>query len=380
MTSKRSHQPQVARLYRTGTVIFIGISLLVSGSIVAIALSGTTVAITVGMRDVTQRATITVAEQPSADDELKGTFAVASADGSKTVAAPQTGELVDDYARGTVTIVNRWTKVQPLAAGTRLKASSSGLIYRTTSRVDVPAGGNVQAEVVADQAGEKGNVGPDRFEIVALWAGLKDKIYGESTAAFTGGIRSATKLSQATIDNAKRALEDELLAAAADKLPEPTEGMARAGKPFAVSTSTTSRQQAGDEASDVTAEGSVRAAAIDLPADVVNQRVNDLLTTVRAADESFVNQQPTLTWRLIEFNERQRRAQLDLTVVQQARLQTTSEHLEASQFTRKTRQEILTTLQGIPGVVSADVTIRPLWASRTPGLPSQIKVVVTTAP
>jgi hypothetical protein len=245
--------------------------------------------------------------------------------------------------------------------------------------VDVPAGGQYSTEVVADEAGTKGNIGPDRFEVVALWSGLKDQIYGQSSSAFTGGVRSASKLAQATIDNAERALEDELLAAAADKLPAPAEGMSRAGEPFAFGTAVTSRQRAGDNAASVTAEGSVRAATVDLPAEALNQRVEQLLNNVRAADESFIDNEPVLTWRLVEFSERNRRAQLDLTVTQRARLQGNSERLQANQFTRRTRQEIITTLQGIPGVVKADVTIRPFWATRTPGLPSQIKVMITTA-
>lgn len=379
MTAKRAHRPQVARMYRAGTFMFVGTTVLVAGSIAAIAFSGTTVAITVGTRDITQRATITVVERSPADGELTGAFIFANADGSKNIEAPQTGELVDDYARGPVTIVNRWTKVQPLAAGTRLKASSNGLIYRTAARVDVSAGGEFGVAVVADEAGAKGNIGPDRFEIVALWSGLKDQIYGQSSSAFTGGLRSASKLSQATIDNAKRALADELLSAAADKLPPPAEAQVRSGEPFTVSASVTSRQQAGDNAASVTAEGSVRAAAIDLPAETLSQRVEQLLNNVRAADETFTDNQPTLTWRLAEFSERNRRAQLDLTVTQRARLQANSERLQANQFTRRTRQEILTSLQGIPGVVKADVTIRPFWATRTPGLASQIKVIVTTA-
>lgn len=379
MTANRAHRPQVARMYRAGTFMFVGITVLVAGSIAAIAFSGTTVAITVGTRDITQRATIIVVEQSPADEELTGAFVFANADGSKNIEAPQTGELVDDYARGTVTIVNRWTKVQPLAAGTRLKASSNGLIYRTTARVDVPAGGQFSIEVVADEAGAKGSIGPDRFEIVALWSGLKDQIYGQSSSAFTGGVRSASKLAQATIDNAERALEDELLAAAADKLPAPAEGSVRAGEPFAFGTAVTSRQRAGESAASVTAEGSVRAAAIDLPVEALKQRIEQLLNNVRAADETFIDNEPVLTWRLVEFSERNRRAQLDLTVTQRARLQANSARLQANQFTRRTRQEIITTLQGIPGVVKADVTIRPFWATRTPGLASQIKVIITAA-
>ncbi|MBI4089937.1 MAG: hypothetical protein HY421_00875 [Candidatus Kerfeldbacteria bacterium] len=379
MTAKRSHQPHVARLYRTGTLAFVGVAVLVAGVIGAIALSGTTVAITVGTRDITQRATLTVVEQSPADDELTGTFVFAEMEGGKTVEAPQTGEQVDDYARGTVIIVNRWTKAQPLAAGTRLKASSNGLIYRTAARVDVPAGGEFGIEVVADEAGARGNIGPDRFEIVALWSGLKDQIYGRSSTAMSGGVRSATKLSQATIDNAKRALEDELLAAAADQLPAPADAQVRAGEPFAVSAAVSSRQQAGDSAASVTVEGSVRAAAIDLPAETLNQHVEQLLSNVRASDESFIDNDPTVTWRLTEFSGRNRRAQFDLTVTQRARLQANSQRLQANQFTRRTRQEILTSLQGIPGVVKVEVTIRPFWATRTPGLPSQIKVTVTAA-
>ena len=139
--------------------------------------------------------TLTVAVE-STGDEIPAAFVEKSVEVSKVFTAetkattpqPQpstpTVPTFTGKARGKVTITNRYSKAQPLTAGTRLK-SPDGQIFRTQTRVDVPVGGSVTTEVVADVAGEAGSLPKGTtFILPALWAGLQDKITGISTEAF----------------------------------------------------------------------------------------------------------------------------------------------------------------------------------------------------
>jgi len=102
-------------------------------------------------------------------------------------------------AHGTITIYNEFsTSSQPLVATTRF-LSEGGKLFRLASAVTVPGTssvngetkpGAIEAEVIADEAGEDYNIEPTKFSI----PGFKDngndkytKIYAKSTKAMSGG-------------------------------------------------------------------------------------------------------------------------------------------------------------------------------------------------
>lgn len=377
-TAQKKQPPRISRLYRSGTFIFLGISLLVGAAIAAIAFSRTTILVTLAPRDITETATVTVSEQPrEGGDDLPGKLLFSTGEGEAVSAVPASGATVDDYAHGNVTINNTWTKTQPLAATTRLRPASNGLIFRTTKRVDVPAGGSVVTEIAADEKGAKGNVPPGRFEIVALWQGLKDKIWGESTEPMSGGRRSQAAVTQALIDDAKKNLERELLNKVQTAVPTPPDGMSIVGEPTIAATTLTPSANPGDAVQAFTVKGSVRAVQVAVEDNAVSKKITGMLETAHAKDEEVSATSVRTTWNVIEFNERERTARFDLNASASARLKQDSKHLKPEQFSRKTRSEILQTLLGIPGVKSADVRMSPFWATRAPSLPSQIKIIVS---
>jgi hypothetical protein len=101
---------------------------------------------------------------------------------SMTVAKnfPATGiDVVGEEAVGTATIISSYDKNQPLVATTRL-LTPDGKLFRIKETVNVPAGGSVVVPIYADQPSKDMAVGPTRFTIPGLWAGLQDKIYAQS--------------------------------------------------------------------------------------------------------------------------------------------------------------------------------------------------------
>lgn len=108
----------------------------------------------------------------------------------------------DGYATGTITIYNNYVAGQQLVATTRL-LSKDGILFRTQEDSFVPNGSTVDVTVKADQMGKSGDIGPSDFEIVNLNSAKKDKIYGKSTVAMSGGVVATTVITQADIDTAK---------------------------------------------------------------------------------------------------------------------------------------------------------------------------------
>lgn len=108
--------------------------------------------------------------------------------------------IIGEEVTGKVKITNNYNKNQPLVATTRLQ-SADGKIYRIKDTVNVPANGSVEAEVYADQTTKEYAVGPTRFTIPGLWAGLQDKIYAENSEAITYQEKEQKFVQQIDIDN-----------------------------------------------------------------------------------------------------------------------------------------------------------------------------------
>lgn len=138
-----------------------------------------------------------------------------------------TGEKssLNKKAKGTITIYNEYgTQSQPLVATTRF-LSKDGKLFRLSQNIVVPGmiksgtetnPGAIEAEVVADEAGESFNINPTDFTI----PGFKDsgnekytKFYGKSFKAMTGGgdsLGKITSVSEQDIALAKTKATQEL--------------------------------------------------------------------------------------------------------------------------------------------------------------------------
>ena len=130
------------------------------------------------VRDTFERVQeFTVKEAPSATTEPVPT--------PEPAPAPEPTRLPDDQvrARGTVKIVNKYSKNQVLVATTRLESPDKKL-YRIEKRVEVPPGGSATVAVYADQTGYAYAIGPSKFTIPGLYDPLEVYIYAESSEAF----------------------------------------------------------------------------------------------------------------------------------------------------------------------------------------------------
>jgi len=122
-------------------------------------------------------------------------------------------EVIGQEVIGKVTIINKYNKNQPLVATTRL-LSSDNKLFRIKETVNVPVGGSVEVEVYADEPMANMAIGPTKFTIPGLWAGLQDKIYGESKEKFIYREQTKKYIEQSDIDNGIKELKKSLIARA----------------------------------------------------------------------------------------------------------------------------------------------------------------------
>ncbi len=127
---------------------------------------------------------------------------------------PTTGEnVIGEEVIGKAIIVNNYYKNQPLVATTRLLTPDNKL-FRIKETVNVPAGGEVEVEIYADEPSEDMVIGPTKFIIPGLWAGLQDKIYAISKEPTQYKQKVKKYVQDVDIENAARDLKQKLLSKA----------------------------------------------------------------------------------------------------------------------------------------------------------------------
>lgn len=124
---------------------------------------------------------------------------------------PATGvEIIGEEAVGKAFIINNYNKSQSLVATTRLLTGDNKL-FRIKNTVNVPAGKSVEVEIYADDPGPSMAIGPTKFKIPGLWAGLQDKIYAESKESVEYRQKTKKYVTQTDINNSVENLRADLL-------------------------------------------------------------------------------------------------------------------------------------------------------------------------
>ncbi|MEA3449979.1 MAG: hypothetical protein U9Q85_03340 [Patescibacteria group bacterium] len=119
-------------------------------------------------------------------------------------------DVVGKEAVGEAIIINNYNRNQPLVATTRL-LTVNGELFRLKNTINVPAGESVTAEIYADEPSADMAIGPTKFTIPGLWAGLQDKIYAETKEVILYREKVDKYVLESDLDGAVRDLKQKLL-------------------------------------------------------------------------------------------------------------------------------------------------------------------------
>lgn len=247
----------------------------------------------------------------------------------------------DAVARGTVTLINESSGDQGLVRTTRL-LSTEGVLFHTDETVTVPAGGSIDVAVYADQPGASGNNAPSRFEIVALNASLKPKIYATSAEPMTGGVIKKVTLTDTLIDQAQ--------AAALQALTVALETTYQPENLIIDVTEQTVTGASGDTVESVVVQSTGTARYVPVTADLTGT-ANYTLT--RDGEDIVIS-----------------------GAVEQTAEPLTEDFIDPAVLTGKTEQQIRDYLADFEQVDSVAVSFVPFWLDRTPQLAQQINIEV----
>ncbi len=361
-------QAHVQGFYRPLIIGFVAAALLLIAGVIYASVGGTTIRVTPALSSITTSFSLAVGPDVAGDLTVIGTVVSETLSTTITAAPSTTGAELPDHATGTVTIKNTTGAAQPLAAGTRLQ-HENGVIVRTTTRLDVPARGQVEATAVADPLGAEGNVPVGRFTIVALRPANQSLIYGESTATFTGGLsRQAGSLSLEALTAASNQGEEELRA----KFGLSTAGIIKTLVPISVATEPVSTTPAATYAVTVTMKG----LTITYPEATLQRIIRDRLTTTLKDDQEISSIEiPTVT---LESQPTSASATLAVTAAGLAQLRADSPLLAPAAFVGLNREVITKKLLGDALVSAVTVEFSPWWRSTAADDPAKISVLRLT--
>jgi hypothetical protein len=108
-----------------------------------------------------------------------------------------------------IKVVNNTAQEYTFVATTRF-LTKEGILFRLKQNAKIPADGSVEVAVAADKPGADSDIGPSKFTIPGLSADLQASVWGESSAAMSGGAGVAKAVAQADLDKAKADLLEKL--------------------------------------------------------------------------------------------------------------------------------------------------------------------------
>jgi len=304
----------------------------------------------------------------------------------------------DVIARGTVRIINTYSKKQVLVKTTRLLTPDNKL-YRIDATVTVPAGGEVTVAAYADQPGSQYVLtAPTKFTIPGLFVDVQKYIYAQSDAAFTGvpknspaptptpvttpvtpkatTSKTGQPVTQADIDRAEKSLTDEVLNDAMKDLASQVDNRDSMDVVYVVNVVNKSNNATVGQVTDSFLS------SIKLDVTAVYYSKDDMQALVRSKLKDRVPSGReflpftggAVTYALESADPKTEIASIRVTADANYRLSPTSPLLQKSVIAGKSADEAKSLLSSIDGVESVDITVHPSWMTGLPALKDRINL------
>ena len=205
---------EAKNIYRKFAFSFIALTIVLVAAVLYFGLAKVTLVIIPTQEKITDSLSLGIVDKDNNQDmsqgEIQGVVRQVPVEQARTFTSSGK-EVLGEEVSGKVTIINNYLKNQPLVATTRL-LSQDNKLFRLKNTVNVPAGGQVEVAVYADEPSASMAIGPSQFTIPGLWAGIQDKIYAQSQEPMKYSEKIKYTIKQSDIDNAVSELKNGLLA------------------------------------------------------------------------------------------------------------------------------------------------------------------------
>jgi hypothetical protein len=277
-------------------------------------------------------------------------------------------------ASGWVTLYNKSNNNQPLVATTRL-LTSEGVLFRLKDRVNVPAGGEIEVEVYADQSGIASEIGPSQFTIPGLRTDLQKLIYAVSKESMKGGIKKTGVLSIDDWSRAQQEMQEKLKVFGKEKFSTTTEGYAVV---YGLTDfEMTSEAKVGDELESFKATGKAKLVLIYYDIEEVKKKLKEELNKrLIGEDELISSGDNNMTVSLGNFDLENSKAELIVYCNGLVSLSPESPQIGKEMFFGKNKDEVRRYLLSLDHVQGVEIKFSPAWMRTVPHVHDHVTVVV----
>ncbi len=283
-------------------------------------------------------------------------------------------EFLNEEVSGRVTIINNNNKAQALVATTRILATD-GKLFRLKEAVNVPAGGQIEAEVYADKISAEMAIGPSRFTIPGLWIGLQDKIYAESKTAFTyqQKIQKIVKASDIQLANSEASTL--ILAKAREIKPLRAQDklLYKIQEPINIELGV----KVGDKVEDFRMKATATVVAVSFSQEEVLRLARAKLNILVPDDKEFVElQSDSLSYVLENYNETDGLATIKASFSGQMVLKSNADIIDRERLVNLNAEQISTYLRDYPEIGNYELEFYPSFVKKAPHLVDRIEIKI----
>jgi hypothetical protein len=287
-------------------------------------------------------------------------------------------KTLEQNATGTVRLYNNTDKAQPLLIHTQLQAPN-GVIFRTNSRVSVPANGSISVGVTADVKGADGNIGPSHFAIIKLFKGLQEKIYGQSESAMTGGIQKVQVLTDQDIEQAKNSKANELYDDLVTKIRADLQSNEKLvdGAVKKEILEATPNVAAGTKTTSFSIKVRARVTAVVFDqASLFDLAVSKLKSQLSAGRDLVNPSTENLSYTVASYDLNAGVADLAVKFAGVTIVKLSNEIFDKSKIFGFTKQQTVDYFLRFPDIDKVDVGITPFWSTKIPNLEDKIEISI----
>jgi hypothetical protein len=214
-----SRSPVIA-LFVIGLVVIVG-------SLAYVYLPSATITVSPATEQKSVEQTIVLSTDATSPDFIKYVLPakLVSKDVTQSKDFQREGTTIEDFAHGTITMVNNGNDEQRLVPKTHLRHEASGVMFLTQDRVVIPPQGKITVDIIAEQKGASGNVPAGKFIVDRLPSSAQAIVFGQSDVPMSGGLSVAAPVTDKEIDDAVQSVLDDAKKEALTELTGETGGV-----------------------------------------------------------------------------------------------------------------------------------------------------------
>ena len=367
-------------IYRKIAISFIVLTILFIAAILYLSVAKVSIVIVPSQEKLNDNLTVSVYDQAKAsqasDQDIIGVVKQVDVLLNKTY--PVSGkEILGAEVTGRVTIINNYIKNQPLVATTRLLTADNKL-FRVKTTVNVPAGGQIEVEVYADEAKPEMAIGPANFTIPGLWAGLQDKIYGQSKTAMTYTEKVKQTITQNDIDLAVKDLKENLVSQAKDQIGATFKDYDQVI--YQIDNNSVSQQfdgKVGEEKDSFNAQMKTKVTVVAFKDDKVYELARQKLTSALPDDQSLTEfNKKDLTYSLNNINLPQGLATVNVALSGKMSLKDNASIVDRNKLVGLTAEQLKQYLNKLPEIAGYEIKFSPSFINKVPSLVDRISIEI----